>query len=568
MKNLNRAFIDDLLSRIDIVEIINDRVNLKQQGNSYKGLCPFHAENTPSFTVSNSKQFYHCFGCGASGDVIKFLQEYEGLTFVEAVEKLALQANIKIPETNSDHSDYHDRLIKENNFVSSLFKKNLENNTKAQKYLESRNITNKEIELFSIGFANDSWDTITQILKQKKILKEGKELGLLTESKGKTYDRFRNRIIFPIKNTMGNVIAFGGRTLDKNETAKYINSPESKLFYKSSQVYGLFESKQSINKKNQIIVVEGYTDVISLHANGFKNVVATLGTAFTKSHLNKILRYTKNIIFCFDGDEAGKKAAWKALINSLSEIRDNIDIEFTFLPDGKDPDQLCMQNGKESFQDLLSTSMPFSEFLFDNLKINLDLTKVEDKSKFITSITSFIQQIPVGVFRTLMEEKLSTLTNIERGELFRSIQTKDAKPSDTKLEKDLVADVSEDYILSILLEYPSLLSPYEDKIFPLIENATIKNILKKISMLNKKNDKNNASIIMENLPEEKDFIQDHITKELVDKDIESSSETLKSVILTLEKRYLENEYFSILQKHSNGEKLTEKEKKLLKDFKK
>jgi len=568
MKNLNRAFIDDLLSRIDIVEIINDRVNLKQQGNSYKGLCPFHAENTPSFTVSNSKQFYHCFGCGASGDVIKFLQEYEGLTFVEAVEKLALQANIKIPETNSDHSDYHDRLIKVNNFVSSLFKKNLENNTKAQKYLESRNITNKEIELFSIGFANDSWDTITQILKQKKILKEGKELGLLTESKGKTYDRFRNRIIFPIKNTMGNVIAFGGRTLDKNETAKYINSPESKLFYKSSQVYGLFESKQSINKKNQIIVVEGYTDVISLHANGFKNVVATLGTAFTKSHLNKILRYTKNIIFCFDGDEAGKKAAWKALINSLSEIRDNIDIEFTFLPDGKDPDQLCMQNGKESFQDLLSTSMPFSEFLFDNLKINLDLTKVEDKSKFITSITSFIQQIPVGVFRTLMEEKLSTLTNIERGELFRSIQTKDAKPSDTKLEKDLVADVSEDYILSILLEYPSLLSPYEDKIFPLIENATIKNILKKISMLNKKNDKNNASIIMENLPEEKDFIQDHITKELVDKDIESSSETLKSVILTLEKRYLENEYFSILQKHSNGEKLTEKEKKILKDFKK
>ena len=568
MKNLNRAFIDDLLSRIDIVEIINDRVNLKQQGNSYKGLCPFHAENTPSFTVSNSKQFYHCFGCGASGDVIKFLQEYEGLTFVEAVEKLALQANIKIPETNSDHSDYHDRLIKVNNFVSSLFKKNLENNTKAQKYLESRNITNKEIELFSIGFANDSWDTITQILKQKKILKEGKELGLLTESKGKTYDRFRNRIIFPIKNTMGNVIAFGGRTLDKNETAKYINSPESKLFYKSSQVYGLFESKQSINKKNQIIVVEGYTDVISLHANGFKNVVATLGTAFTKSHLNKILRYTKNIIFCFDGDEAGKKAAWKALINSLSEIRDNIDIEFTFLPDGKDPDQLCMQNGKESFQDLLSTSMPFSEFLFDNLKINLDLTKVEDKSKFITSITSFIQQIPVGVFRTLMEEKLSTLTNIERGELFRSIQTKDAKPSDTKLEKDLVADVSEDYILSILLEYPSLLSPYEDKIFPLIENATIKNILKKISMLNKKNDKNNASIIMENLPEEKDFIQDHITKELVDKDIESSSETLKSVVLTLEKRYLENEYFSILQKHSNGEKLTEKEKKLLKDFKK
>ena len=361
----------------------------------------------------------------------------------------------------------------------------------------------------------------------------------------------------------------------ENDVQVTINMVMVPEIFEKSYENALFFHEQGINvtlkpqsDPTASFVVEGYTDVISLHVNGFKNVVATLGTAFTKLHLNKILRYTKNIIFCFDGDEAGKKAAWKALINSLSEIRDNIDIEFTFLPDGKDPDQLCMQNGKESFQDLLSTSMPFSEFLFDNLKINLDLTKVEDKSKFITSITSFIQQIPVGVFRTLMEEKLSTLTNIERGELFRSIQTKDAKPSDTKLEKDLVADVSEDYILSILLEYPSLLSPYEDKIFPLIENATIKNILKKISMLNKKNDKNNASIIMENLPEEKDFIQDHITKELVDKDIESSSETLKSVILTLEKRYLENEYFSILQKHSNGEKLTEKEKKLLKDFKK
>ncbi|MEC7833118.1 MAG: DNA primase, partial [Pseudomonadota bacterium] len=248
MKNIDRAFIDDLLSRIDIVEIINDKVKLKQQGNSYKGLCPFHAENTPSFNVSSSKQFYHCFGCGASGDAIKFLQEYEGLTFVEAVEKLALQVNMQIPETNNNQSDHSNRLIKINNFASSLFKKNLENNTKAQKYLELRNISQQEIELFDLGFANDSWDNLTKVFEQKKIIKEGKELGLLTENKGKTYDRFRNRIIFPIKNTMGNVIAFGGRALEKSEKAKYIHSPESKLFYKSSQVYGLFEGKQDINK--------------------------------------------------------------------------------------------------------------------------------------------------------------------------------------------------------------------------------------------------------------------------------------------------------------------------------
>ena len=568
MKNLNRAFIDDLLSRIDIVQVINDRVKLKQQGNSHKGLCPFHAENTPSFNVSSSKQFYHCFGCGASGDVIKFLQEYEGLTFIEAIEKLALQVNVKIPETDNAKFDNHNKLLKVNNFALSIFEKNLKANPQALKYLKSRNITEKEIEFFRIGFANDSWDNITQILKEKKIVDEGKELGLLTESKNKIYDRFRNRIIFPIRNTMGNVIAFGGRSLDNAESAKYINSPESKLFYKSAQVYGLFEAKQSISKINQIIIVEGYTDVISLHTNGFKNVVATLGTAFTKSHLNKILRYTKNIMFCFDGDNAGKNAAWKALVNSLSEIRDNINIEFTFLPDGKDPDNYILKNGKNAFQDLLSSSVPLSEFLFNNLQIGLDLKKVEDKSKFISSITILIQQIPTGVFRTLMEEKLADLTNISRNELFSLTKQLEKKSSDINVEKSTVDNISESYILSILLEYPSLLNSCEVKLPQLIRSNTIKKIVEKIGELNKQNEKINASIIIEHLPDEKDFILNHITKEMVDHDEKSSLKTLTSIVLSMKKKYLEEEYFIILQKYSNGEKLTDEEKKVLKSFKK
>ena len=568
MKNLNRAFIDDLLSRIDIVQVINDRVKLKQQGNSHKGLCPFHAENTPSFNVSSSKQFYHCFGCGASGDVIKFLQEYEGLTFIEAIEKLALQVNVKIPETDNAKFDNHNKLLKVNNFALSIFEKNLKANPQALKYLKSRNITEKEIEFFRIGFANDSWDNITQILKEKKIVDEGKELGLLTESKNKIYDRFRNRIIFPIRNTMSNVIAFGGRSLDNAESAKYINSPESKLFYKSAQVYGLFEAKQSISKINQIIIVEGYTDVISLHTNGFKNVVATLGTAFTKSHLNKILRYTKNIMFCFDGDNAGKNAAWKALVNSLSEIRDNINIEFTFLPDGKDPDNYILKNGKNAFQGLLSSSVPLSEFLFNNLQIGLDLKKVEDKSKFISSITILIQQIPAGVFRTLMEEKLADLTNISRNELFSLTKQLEKKSSDINVEKSTVDNISESYILSILLEYPSLLNSCEVKLPQLIRNNTIKKIVEKIGELNKQNEKINASIIIEHLPDEKDFILNHITKEMVDHDEKSSLKTLTSIVLSMKKKYLEEEYFIILQKYSNGEKLTDEEKKVLKSFKK
>ena len=568
MRNLNRAFIDDLLSRIDIVQVINDRVKLKQQGNSHKGLCPFHAENTPSFNVSSSKQFYHCFGCGASGDVIKFLQEYEGLTFIEAIEKLALQVNVKIPETDNAKIDNHNKLLKINNFVLSIFEKNLKANAQALEYLKSRNITEKEIEFFSIGFANDSWDNITQILKEKKIVDEGKELGLLTESKNKIYDRFRNRIIFPIRNTMGNVIAFGGRSLDNTESAKYINSPESKLFYKSAQVYGLFEAKQSISKINQIIIVEGYTDVISLHTNGFKNVVATLGTAFTKSHLNKILRYTKNIMFCFDGDTAGKNAAWKALVNSLSEIRDNINIEFAFLPDGKDPDNYILKNGKDAFQDLLSSSVPLSEFLFNNLQIGLDLKKVEDKSKFISSITTLIQQIPVGVFRTLMEEKLANLTNISRNELFSLAKQLEKKPSAINLEKSTTDNISESYILSILLEYPSLLNSCEVKLPKLIRNNTIRKIVEKLGELNKQNEKINASIIIEHLPDEKDFILNHITKEMVDRDEKSSLKTLTSIVSSMEKKYLEEEYFIILQKYSNGKKLTDEEKKVLKSFKK
>ena len=428
MKNIDRAFIDNLLSRIDIVEVINDRVRLKQHGNNHKGLCPFHAENTPSFIVSSSKQFYHCFGCGASGDVINFIKEYEGLTFVETVEKLSLLANIKIPETSDTKYDNHNKLLKINNFVLSIFENNLKKNVNALNYLKSRNISEKEIEFFNIGFANDGWDNITKTLKEKKITKEGIELGLLTENNNKIYDRFRNRIIFPIKNTMGNVIAFGGRLLDSknnntnlSEPAKYINSPESKLFYKSSQIYGLFEARQSISKANRIIVVEGYTDVIALHINGFKNVVATLGTAFTKSHLNKILRYTKNITFCFDGDKAGKSAAWKALVNSLSEIRDIINIEFIFLPDGKDPDQLCSEGRKGIFEKLLASSVPLSEFMFNSLKADLDLTKVEDKSNFISTTATLIQQIPTGVFKALMEEKLSDIANIPRDELLNII---------------------------------------------------------------------------------------------------------------------------------------------------
>ena len=361
MPSLDRKFIDDLLSRIDIVELISNDVELKKAGANFKGLCPFHSENTPSFNVSQTKQFYHCFGCGASGDAIKYLREAHGLTFMDAIEKLASIANVEIPKTlNKENSDFVN-LFNINDQVKNYFKKCLEKNDMAKQYLASRGFDEKMIDKFEIGYASESWDSLKNFLEKSQSINSGLELGLLIKSNEKVYDRFRNRIMFPIKNTTGKTIAFGGRALDKNEKAKYINSPESKLFYKSSELYGLYESAKQINKLNNVIIVEGYTDVISLYNNNFQNSVASLGTAFTKLHLQKLKRYSKNITFCFDGDKAGHEAAWKALQNCLEGYTDDLRISFCFLSDGLDPDQLA-RSDPQKLNNNLNNTMRLSEY--------------------------------------------------------------------------------------------------------------------------------------------------------------------------------------------------------------
>ena len=565
MKNIDRAFIDDLLSRIDIVELIGQKVDLKKHGNSYKGLCPFHAENTPSFNVLKSKQFYHCFGCGVSGDAINFLKEHEGLTFIEAVEKLAKSANIKIPETNSKKYESHKKLIETNKLVAYIFKKNLNINNKAMGYLKSRKILQEQIDYFEIGYAKDEWDDIKSFLQSKDLIKEGLETGLLVQTNNKIYDRFRNRIIFPIKNSVGNIIAFGGRTLDKSENAKYINSPESKVFYKSSELYGLYESKQNINKLDKIIVVEGYTDVIALHKNKFNNSVATLGTAFTKYHISKLLRYSKNIVFCFDGDTAGKTAGWKALNNCLTEIRDKITISFSFINDDKDPDQLC-NDEPEVFKKLIDNSLPLSEFMFQQLKIGLDLSKVEDKSKFISLIVPLIQQIPNGVFRTLMEEKLAENTRLSRNELFESysMQKENIENKKNKLSNNYIDD---SLIFSIFLEYPTLYEKYGAEIINIIKDEPIKEMLKMFPKL-KVNKKYQVSRFLEMGDEYKKLFIEYSSNKVVDKTESNACETLDSILDNIKLKNNEEEYFMILEKYSNGEELSDEEKLILKSFKK
>ena len=564
MASLDRAFIDDLLSRIDIVEVIGNSVQLKKHGSGYKGLCPFHAENTPSFNVSSAKQFYHCFGCGASGDAIKFLREHDGLTFMEAIEKLAAIANVEIPKSYSKKNDSSKKLYQINNTINEHYIQNLKSNNDAIKYLENRGITRDLIDKFDIGVASDSWDSATNILKSSNQIKDGLKIGLLVESKGRVYDRFRNRIMFPIRSTSGNIIAFGGRALNKDDNAKYINSPESDLFYKSAELYGLYESKQDINKKDQIIIVEGYTDVVALHKNGFGNSVAALGTAFTKLHLTKLLKYSKNIVFCFDGDVAGKKAAWKAMTNCLTEIRDDTNISFSFIQDGKDPDELSNQD-PNAFKDVIANSLTLSDFLFDSLLRNLKLNRIEDKTKFIRTILPLIQLIPMGIYRKLLEEKLSSLTNLPKEDLFKDGQenasVKDKKGIDSKIS------ITDGLLLSIFLEHPDLFEEFSKEVLNIIKDEKIIKILKLIPKF-KSGNRFQMNKFLECDDEIKNIFLIQSSKKVMYKNKDSAKNTILSVLENYKDQNRETEYFAILQKYSDGEKLTDQEKEILKNFKK
>lgn len=564
MTSLDRTFIDDLLSRIDIIEVISAVVQLKKHGTGYKGLCPFHAENTPSFNVSSTKQFYHCFGCGASGDAIKFLREHDGLTFMEAIEKLAAQANIEIPKTYSKPNNNLKEFSNINSIIKKRFIKNLKSNGTALDYLKKRGITDDLINKFEIGLAIDAWDDVTNILKKDNKLKNGLSIGLLVESKGKIYDRFRNRIIFPIRNTSGLTIAFGGRALSKSDSAKYINSPESDIFYKSSEIYGLYESKQEINKKDQIIIVEGYTDVLALHKNGYSNSVATLGTAFTKLHIIKLLRYSKNIIFCFDGDNAGKKAAWKAMTNCLSELRDEVNIGFSFIEDGRDPDEIVNQD-PGAFKKVIGNPVPLSDFLFDSLLRNLDLKKIEDKTKFTKSIVPLISQIPMGLYKKLLQEKLLSLTNLSTEDLFNNYELRTQKNQHVEAVNNI--SLSDNLLLSIFLEHPNLLDQFSEKVIKIIEDKNIIKVLKLIPTF-KKGNNFYMNKFLETDDEIKELFLKYSTDKIIYKNEDSAKKTIISILNNHEGQDKESQYFTVLQKYSDGVELTEEEKNLLKHFKK
>ena len=565
MPSLDRKFIDDLLSRIDIVELISNDVELKKSGANFKGLCPFHSENTPSFNVSQTKQFYHCFGCGASGDAIKYLREAHGLTFIDAIEKLASIANIEVPKTLNKENTEFINLFDTNNQVKNYFKECLEKSEIAKQYLLSRGFDEKMIDKFDIGYASESWDSLKNFLDSSRSVNDGLELGLLIKSNGKIYDRFRNRIMFPIKNTAGKTIAFGGRALDKDEKAKYINSPESKLFYKSSELYGLYESAKQINKLNNVIIVEGYTDVISLHNNNFQNSVASLGTAFTKLHLQKLKRYSKNITFCFDGDKAGHEAAWKALQNCLEGYTDDLRIDFCFLSDGLDPDQLARSN-PQKLKDGLNNTMRLSEFLISKMREYLNLDSPEDVSRFVNDIIPHVKKIPSGVFKRLMLDKIEKITSLDKKYFYVETENKQKRTSQDTLTKEKITP-SERLLLNMLFHYPSGIDDYYEDIKKINTNKFFLDMLELARSF-----KTSAGYNLNRFLDAEENIKEEyllaINSSIVEDDYEQAKKTIDSIISQESRNIKEQEYRDILTKYTKSEVLSDSEKEILKNYKK
>ncbi len=462
-----QSFIDDLIARADIVEVINTRVPLKKKGREYTACCPFHNEKTPSFTVSEAKQFYHCFGCGAHGTAIGFLMEYEHLDFVDAIETLAAEYHVEVPREDTPAGTSQARDDKQPLFdvleqASQLYQQQLRNSERAIGYLKQRGLSGEIARRYKLGYAPDGWNFLLDNMgSNASNIKHLKAAGMLVEkSPGKRYDRFRDRIMFPILDRRGHTIAFGGRIIDDGEP-KYLNSPETPIFHKGYELYGFYEARQTLRNLQRIVVVEGYMDVVALAQNGIEYAVASLGTATTKDQIQKLFRSVHQLIFCYDGDQAGQKAAWRALENTLPILRDGLEARFLFLPDGEDPDSMVRKEGKEAFEKRLEIATPLSEFLFDKLLKEIDTSSMDGKARLAKTAKPLLATIPESVFRDLMYKRLSELVGISdeklQGEPVSAEAEKVNKQPATRSRgnREVKQNATRDAI-ALLLQHPEL----------------------------------------------------------------------------------------------------------------
>lgn len=456
MARIPDSFIDSLLARTDIVELIDARVKLKRAGREYTACCPFHDERTPSFYVSPTKQFYHCFGCGAHGTAIKFLMEYDRLEFLDAVEDLAKRAGMEVPRENRPargREDDFGPLYATTAAASTFFREQLQGAAGARAYLQKRGVDAATQARFELGYAPAGWDGLLSALgrdeRQRGLLDK---VGLLSKNDaGRTYDKFRDRLIFPIHDRRGRVIAFGGRVLSADDSPKYLNSPETPLFRKGRELYGLWQVRQTHSRIPRLIVVEGYMDVVSLFQFGVTQAVATLGTATTPDHAELLFRNSGDVYFCFDGDRAGRAAAWKALESTLPRLKDGRQAWFLFLPEGEDPDTVVRREGAEGFDRRLQQAMPLSEFFFNELGRDIQMDSLDGRARLAERARPLIEQMPDGAFRDLMRQKLAELTGLAaRADMARP-QAKPVAARPRNARRSLVR-----IAIELLLQQPAL----------------------------------------------------------------------------------------------------------------
>jgi len=564
-------FIDELVQRVDIGEIIGNRIDIKKAGKEYKANCPFHGEKTPSFTVSPEKGFYHCFGCGAHGTALGFLMEYERLTFIEAIEELAKVVGIDVPKTKEDKiKNKRNNSLKELlSEVSIHFTSNLSQSKEAINYLKNRGIDGKNAKNFSLGFSNNSWSEILDKFgssekNKQRLLDAGL---IIKKDDGGFYDRFRNRIMFPIKDNRGDVLGFGGRIIG-NDDPKYLNSPETTLFKKGELLYALFESKEAINKTKSVIIVEGYTDVIALHKYGFNNALATLGTATTEFHIRKMFRTIDEITFCFDGDKAGYKAALKAMELSLPIIKTNKEVNFLILEKGQDPDEMMENNGPDAFKTALSNAYSLDQFLIEVMRDKYNIETVKGKANAIEDGMSLLSKVKEGIYKDLLIESFSTEFKLNENQIKRFYEDKNQKRSAGKIfsknrQNNKKVELRPSLIkqaISILLHYPNLLNniTIEDRLNHINEKGI--DILKKIITLTQGKDSIRLATILEHFQDKK--IRQHLQNLSLETLIVRESEIQNEFQDILNRLYILNNKteMKVLLKKASQNNLTKLEK--------
>ncbi len=549
-----QSFIQDLLNRVDIVDVIDRHVKLKRAGANYAACCPFHAEKSPSFTVSPTKQFYHCFGCGAHGTAVGFLMEYSGLGFVEAVKDLAQGVGMTVPDVRAPEAARAaragDDLLPVLLQAAQYYRTQLKDAARAIDYLKKRGLSGDIAKRFGIGYAPDGWQNLEAAFPDYGATALATAGLVKTNEQGKRYDVFRDRVMFPIVDVRGNVIGFGGRVLDGGNAAapgspKYLNSPETPVFEKGRELYGLYQARRAIRDAGRVIVVEGYMDVVALAQSGIEYAVATLGTATTPVHVQKLLRQTDEIVYCFDGDAAGRRAAWRALENSLGQLVDGKQIGFLFLPDGEDPDTYVRAHGKAAFESLLGQSVPLSQFLFDELGARVNRESNEGRAKLLQDARPLVKQVTAPLLSLLLRKRLAEMTGITQQELDGQFHIQSQPAAAVRRGPPPVPLTAERQLLRLVMSNPAMAATLTDMQLALLEATPGFDAVVELARMAKSVGSKSAAALLEATRESAHtdrYVQAAAEIMDVQQDDATAADVVDGIFRMLELRQVETEY--------------------------